>query len=172
MEQDPNSFDEVQVEQARAESSHPASISQSPAQSPANLPILQSGLFLTAPPAFRMNLAGFGPVEESVMRHGWLILAVASLSCSPLFAQSGRFQQGQEALAQNDYDLAIANFTDAIRLSPRDAKTFVQRPSTGNRPWNSFCSHSRLLAWPWAAYRVTKSLDRWTACNSWRMMKP
>lgn len=56
-----------------------------------------------------------------------LPLAFALFAPSPLFGQSSPFEQGKEALEQEDYDFAIAAFTEAIQVNPKHAKSYAER---------------------------------------------
>jgi len=61
------------------------------------------------------------------MRYQCAVLAVAMLSCSSLVGQSSPFQQGREALAAKDYELAIACLTEAIRIDAKDPNCYAER---------------------------------------------
>ncbi len=58
----------------------------------------------------------------------WMVvLAAVFLMPALSLAQENNFQQGLEALANRDYDLAISCFNEEIRQHPRQAAAFANR---------------------------------------------
>src|SRR5439155_16702915 len=56
-----------------------------------------------------------------------VVLAAVFLMPALSLAQENNFQQGLEALANRDYDLAISCFNEEIRQHPRQAAAFANR---------------------------------------------
>ncbi len=67
--------------------------------------------------------------EDSRMKaRRWMVGAAAMILWPTLAAaQENTFQQGLEALANRDYDLAISCFNEEIRQHPREAVAFANR---------------------------------------------
>jgi tetratricopeptide (TPR) repeat protein len=67
--------------------------------------------------------------EDSRMKaRRWMVGAAAMILWPALAAaQENTFQQGLEALANRDYDLAISCFNEEIRQHPREAVAFANR---------------------------------------------
>ena len=58
-----------------------------------------------------------------------LMIVLGAIFFAPAltFGQQNNFQQGLQALANRDYDLAISCFSQEVRQNPREAAAFANR---------------------------------------------